>query len=263
MQLVDTHLHLDFKQFDEDRAEVVERAVAEGVTAMITIGTSLETSERAVELAEQFEPVWAAVGIHPNDAAEWGPETDAALRGWTSHPKVVAIGEIGLDYYWERVPHDVQQRAFEEQLNLAAELDLPVIIHDRDAHEDIMATLRGWVSRLTADRHQGVLHFFSGDLAMAEEALDLGFYLGTDGPVTFKNARDLQEVIAAVPLERLLVETDAPFLTPHPYRGRRNEPAYVRYVAEQVAALHGTTMEKVAAQTTSNALRLFGLEQNA
>lgn len=263
--LIDTHLHLDFKHYNNDRDEVIARAIEAGVTQMITIGTSLETSRRAVELADKFEPVWAAVGIHPNDAApHFGGEESSAqvlatLRELAQHAKVVAIGEIGLDYYWKRVPHEVQQRAFDEQLALAADLGLPVIIHDREAHQDIMATLRRWVSTLTEDAPRGVLHFFSGDLAMAREAIDLGFYLGTDGPVTFKKARALQEVVAALPLERLLVETDAPFLAPHPRRGRRNEPAYVRYVAAKVAQLHGMTLEDVATQTTANARQLFGL----
>jgi TatD DNase family protein len=260
--LVDTHLHLDFEQFDADRAEVVERAVEAGVTRMITIGTSLETSHRAIELAETFEQVWAAVGIHPNDAGEWGADAAAMLREWADHPRVVAIGEIGLDYYWERVPHAVQQQAFEEQLALAADLGLPVIVHDREAHEDLMATLRRWVRTLTEQGRRGVLHFFSGDLAMAEEALELGFYIGTDGPITYKNARELQEVIASVPLDRLLVETDAPFLSPHPHRGKRNEPAFVRHVAEQVGHLHAVSYEEVASHTTRNACNLFGLESN-
>ena len=257
--LIDTHLHLDFQHYNDDRHQVVAQAVEAGVKQMITIGTSLETSRRAVELAETFEPVWAAVGIHPNDATEWNAEAPAMLRELAQHPKVVAIGEIGLDYYWKRVPNEVQQQVFEEQLALAADLGLPVIIHDREAHEHIMATLRRWVSTLTKDAPRGVLHFFSGDLAMAQEAIDLGFYLGTDGPVTFKKARALQQVVAALPLERLLVETDAPFLAPHPHRGRRNEPAYVRYVAAKVAELHGITVDEVAKQTTANARQLFGL----
>jgi TatD DNase family protein len=258
--LIDTHLHLDFQKFDKDRPQVVARALEAGVKQMITIGISLETCQRAVELAESYESVWAAVGIHPNDSQEWGTEAEKALRDWAKHPKVVAIGEIGLDYYWKEVPREVQQRAFDEQLALAADVGLPVIIHDREADEDIMISLRRWVSRLTNKTSPGVLHFFSGDLAMAQEAIELGFYLGTDGPVTFKNARALQKVVAAIPLERLLIETDAPFLAPHPHRGRRNEPAYIRYVAEQVANLHGTTFENVAAQTTANARSLFGLE---
>ncbi len=261
--LVDTHLHLDSEQYDEDRPGVIASAVAAGVTAMITIGTSRQTNQQAIALAERFEPVWAAVGIHPNDATEWGPEAEAALRGWAAHPKVVAIGEIGLDYHWQRVPRAVQQRAFEAQLALAAELDLPVIIHDREAHSDLMPILRQWVSKLTGDARRGVLHFFSGDQLMAQEAIALGFYLGVDGPVTFKNSGELRELVATLPLERLLVETDAPFLTPHPHRGRRNEPAFVCHIAAQVAALHGLSLEELARQTTANARCLFGLELDA
>lgn len=257
--LIDTHLHLDFHQYDEDRDQVIERALEAGVTQMITIGTSLATSQRAVELSDQFQSVWAAVGIHPNDATEWSRDAETTLRQLARHPKVVAIGEIGLDYYWDRVSPPIQQRAFDEQLALAADLGLPVIIHDREAHEDVMCTLRRWVKTLTDDAPRGVLHFFSGDIKMAQEAIKLGFYLGTDGPVTFKKARDLQSVVAALPLERLLIETDAPFLAPHPRRGRRNEPAYVSYVAQKVADLQHITLEEVAKQTTVNARSLFGL----
>jgi TatD DNase family protein len=258
--LIDTHFHLDFEQFDPDRAEVVERALAAGVEQMITIGTTLETCARAVALAEAYAPVWATVGIHPNEANEWGPEAEAALREWARHPKVVAIGEIGLDTYWKLVPAEVQQRAFDEQLALAAEVGLPVVIHDRDAHADVMETIRRWVSTLTSDAPRGVLHFFSGDLETAREALALGFYLGVDGPVTFKNAKELHALVRALPLDRLIVETDAPFLAPHPHRGKRNEPAYVRLVAERVADLQDVPFDDVAAQTTSNARRLFRLE---
>lgn len=258
--LIDTHLHLDFGRYDNERAAVVARAVEAGVTQMITIGTSLESSQRAIALAERFDAVWAAVGVHPNDAHEWGEQTAEQLRIWAAHPKVVAIGEIGLDYYWKRVPHPVQQLAFEMQLALAAEVGLPVIIHDREAHEDVMTTLRHWVSTLSPEAPRGVLHFFSGDLEMATEAISWGFYLGVDGPLTFKNARTMQKVVAALPLERLVVETDAPFLTPHPHRGQRNEPAYVRHVAEKVAELQGVSFEKVAHQTTTNAQSLFNLK---
>lgn len=255
--LIDTHLHLDFDAFDDDREAVIERALAAGVQRMITIGINRETCRRAVALAEQYAPVYAAVGIHPNDATEWDIETERELRELARHPKVVAIGEIGLDYYWERVPHDVQARVFRTQLALASELGLPVIIHDRDAHADVLNILREWVESGRAPTPPGVLHCFSGDHAMAEEALALGFYVGVDGPVTFKNARALQALVAQLPLDRLLVETDAPFLTPHPYRGKRNEPAYVRFVAEKIAELQNCTFETVAHQTTRNAETLF------
>ncbi len=257
--LIDTHLHLDFHQYDDDRVQVIERALEAGVSQMITIGTSLATSQRAIELSDQFESVWATVGIHPNSASEWNDEAEVILRELAQHTKVVAIGEIGLDYYWDRVAPAVQQQAFDEQLALAADLGLPVVIHDREAHEDVMNSLRCWVKTLQADAPRGVLHFFSGDIEMAEEAIQLGFYLGTDGPVTFKKAYDLQHVVAALPLDRLLIETDAPFLAPHPRRGKRNEPAYVSYVAQKVAELKHLTLEEVAKKTTANARSLFGL----
>lgn len=258
--LVDTHLHLDFHQFDDDRDAVVDRATEAGVTQMITIGTDLPSSRAAVALAERYPGVFAAVGVHPNDGADWdASETPAALRALAAHPKVVAIGEIGLDYYWERVPHDHQARVFRAQLELAAELDLPVVIHDRDAHADLMTILRRWVSDATPRRRRAVLHFFSGDRSMADEALALGFFLGVDGPVTYKNASELQALVAGLPLDRLLIETDAPFLTPQPFRGRRNEPAYVVEVARKVAELQGRSLGEVARQTTHNAQVLFGL----
>lgn len=258
MALIDTHLHLDFEQYDTDREAVLERAHAAGVDYLITIGIDAATCGNAIALAERYPQVYAAVGLHPNSADEWNDDFERTLREWAAHPKVVAIGEIGLDYYWKRVPHDIQQRVFEAQLALASETDLPVIIHDRDAHANTLATLAAWVKAGSAPTPPGVLHCFSGDMSMAQDALELGFYLGVDGPVTYKKAQDLQAMITDLPLDRLLIETDAPFLTPHPYRGKRNEPAYVRYVAEQIARLHNTTLDQVAAQTTRNVRTLFG-----
>ncbi|HBY96604.1 MAG TPA: hydrolase TatD [Chloroflexi bacterium] len=260
--LIDTHVHLDFHQFDRDRDAVIGRAAEAGVMQMITIGTDLATSRAAIGLAERYAGVFAAVGVHPNDSAAWDPiETPAELRALAAHPKVVAIGEIGLDYYWERVPHDHQARVFQQQLELAAERDLPVVIHDREAHADLMTILRQWVSDVTPRRRRGVLHFYSGDRAMADEALALGFCLGVDGPITYKNATELQALVAGLPLDRLLLETDAPFLAPQPYRGKRNEPAYVVEVARKVAELQGCSLGTVATQTTRNARALFGLEE--
>jgi TatD DNase family protein len=258
MILVDTHLHLDFEQYDADRDAVLERAEAAEVRYLITIGIDAQTCGKAIALAERYPNIYAAVGLHPNSADEWNADFEQELRQWALHPKVVAIGEIGLDYYWKRVPAETQQAVFEAQLAVASETGLPIIIHDRDAHADTLATLKRWVQGGSAPTPPGVLHCFSGDMAMAEEALTLGFYLGVDGPVTYKKAQDLQELVAALPLDRLLIETDAPFLTPHPYRGKRNEPAYVYYVAEQLARLHNTTLDQVAAQTTRNVRTLFG-----
>lgn len=262
--LIDTHLHLDDHRFDADRDEVVARAAAAGVTQMITIGTTLDDSRAAIALAERYPGVFAAVGIHPNEATRWeGAATLTALREMAQHPKVVAIGEIGLDYYWEKAPHDLQAEVLRAQLGLAHEIGKPVIIHDRDAHADLMAILREWAGGLTRERPPGVLHFFSGDAAMAAEALDLGFSLGVDGPLTFKNARELQALVAGLPLDRLLVETDAPYLAPHPHRGQRNEPAFVGEVARALATLHGRSLDEVMTKTTENARKLFGMSAEA
>jgi TatD DNase family protein len=255
--LIDSHCHLNFDIFDEDRAEVLARAKAAGIVACINPGISLPDSQQAVNLTETIPNLYAAIGFHPNYAAEFDQTAMAQLRTLASRPRVVAIGEIGLDYYWDKAPRPMQRRVFEQQLALAKELGKPVIIHQRETAVDTMAILRRWGA---GQNHPGlVLHSFSGDRAMAEEALELGFYIGISGPVTFKNARDLPEIVAAVPLERLLVETDAPFLTPHPYRGKRNEPAHVKLVAERVAALKGLPLAEVSRRLTENTIALFRL----
>lgn len=264
LELVDSHCHLTWNSFDADRPEVIARAAAAGVTRLVTIGTDLESSRQSVALARAYPGVYAAVGIHPNDLGEQTPSLLAELSALAADPHVVAIGEIGLDYYWERVPHPIQQTAFEVQLALAAAVGKPVIIHDREAHADVMATLRAWVhadatrqSALAGRRFWGVLHSFSGDLAMAQEALTWPFLLSFAGPVTFKNAQALHALVAQLPLDRLLLETDAPFLTPHPQRGQRNEPARVVLVAEAAARLLGRPLADVAAQTTATAREFF------
>ncbi len=264
--LVDSHCHLNWHAFDADRDAVVQRAVAAGVTRMVTIGVDLPTSRQGIALAETYEGVYAAVGIHPNDLGDGLTPADLAeLRILAAHPRVVAIGEIGLDYHWQRVAHAVQQAAFEAQLALAAEMGLPVIIHNREAHADVATTLRAWVktpatrqSPLAARPFWGVLHSFSGDLAMAQEALEWHFLLSFAGPITFTNARVVQQLVTQLPLDRLMIETDAPYLTPHPFRGQRNEPAHVALVAEALARLHGRALAEVAVQTTETAAQFFG-----
>jgi TatD DNase family protein len=243
MFLTDTHTHLDFPQFDDDREQVIERATAVGVQAVVDIGTDLASSRAAVALAEAYPQIHAAVGVQ---------------RALALHPKVVAIGEIGLDFYRDLSPRDKQHQVFQQQLALASEAGKPVVIHDRDAHSEVMAALRRWA----ASSHQpaGVLHCFSGDLAMAQEAIELGFYISIAGPVTFKNARGLRELVRQLPLEKLLVETDCPYLTPHPHRGKRNEPAYVKLVAQEVAQIKGVSLEEVARITSDNAQVLFALK---
>jgi TatD DNase family protein len=272
IELIDSHCHLDQPHFDADRKAVVARAAAGGVTRLINPGVDLPSSRVAVVLAQQYEGIFAAVGVHPHDAKTLDAAALAELKALTQSYRNVAIGEIGLDYYRNLSPRIVQRRAFEAQLDLAAELGLPVIVHDRDAHADILAMLSSWSSSLDARRpmlksRAGVLHSFSGDVALAERALALGFYIGISGPVTYpgltaragKSAHQVREVVRAVPLERLLIETDAPYLTPQPHRGQRNEPAYARFVAQAVAEARELTLEQVAAQTSANAVALFGL----
>ena len=265
--LIDSHCHIDLEQFDPDRAEVLARARQAGIGMIVVPGIDLAQNSGALALAEQTTDLFVAVGVHPNSADSFGAETSEELRHLAHHEKVVAIGEIGLDYYWDKVAPEQQRRAFVQQLSLAAELGLPVIIHSRDANADVADVLRTWVSSeqfrtsaLAARPYAGVLHAFSGDLALAEEAYSWGFVLSLGGPVTFRNAHALHALVPKLRLDRLMVETDAPYLTPHPWRGKRNEPAYVPLIVEQFAQLYGATPAEVAAATTAVALRFFQLE---
>ncbi|WP_298462617.1 TatD family hydrolase [uncultured Mitsuokella sp.] len=255
-ELVDTHTHLNDAKFAEDCESVIARAREAGVTRMINMGDTLASSEQAVTLAEAHEGLYAGVGIHPEEAFEMTAREDDILAAWAAKPEVVAIGEIGLDYYWEKDPDKrrLQQRIFIRQLDLARQLHLPVCIHDRDAHGDTLAILKREGRGI-----RGVLHCYSGSLEMARELLKLGWYLGVDGPLTFKNAAKLPEIVRAMPLERLLVETDAPYMAPVPMRGKRNEPSFVRFVAAKVAELRGLSLEEVARVTTRNAENLYTL----
>ena len=250
--LFDSHAHIDDEQFDADREQVIQRALENGVTGMINVGCSMLSSARSVALAGQYQSIYAAVGIHPHDA-EGALETDyQQLATWSQQDKIVAIGEIGLDYYRDLSPRDVQRAVFIRQIDVARQMNMPLIIHDRDAHGDILDIIKTEAKGLT-----GVLHCFSGSLEMAKEVIKLGFYISVAGPVTFKNAAKLPGIVASVPLERLLIETDSPYLTPHPYRGKRNEPAYVRIVAEQVASLRGIELSVLAEATSNNVKQLF------
>lgn len=258
---IDTHCHLNFHQFDADRDAVVQRAWEAGVEIIVNPAVDLATSRQAIELAERYPGVYAQVGVHPNDSADFGPETIAELVELAAHPKVVAIGEIGLDYYWERVPHGQQWAAFEAQLELAARLDLPVVLHCRDAHADLRDILRKWVPgaqmQRAGDAILGVLHAYAGDLAMAEEAFGWNMALSFGGPLTFRNAKDLHTLLGQLPLERLLLETDAPYLTPHPHRGKRNEPAYIPLIAQGLAEIKNTDVTQVASSTSVLAKAVF------
>ncbi|WP_420631703.1 TatD family hydrolase [Candidatus Leptofilum sp.] len=258
--LIDTHCHLDFDRFDADRDAIVQRATDAGVLQIIVPALDLQNCRTVLALAEKYNGIFAAVGVHPNSSAGWQDSWIGVLRDLAQHSKVVAIGEIGLDYYWDKSPKEVQKRALGLQLELAAELNLPVIIHNRESSVDVIQMLAD--SPLVGRENPGVLHSFSGDWETAVAALDLGYYLGFTGPVTFKKAGDLREIAKKVPDDRILVETDAPFLTPHPYRGKRNEPAYVAYVAERLAQERGVETVVFAQQTNENARRLFPIIGN-
>ena len=252
MRLIDSHAHLDFPQFNQDRDAVIARAQDAGLVGILNVGTDLSSSRAAVALAEQHEFIHAAVGVHPHSAKTVTSDVLDELRKLAGHPKVVAIGEIGLDYYRDLAPRPTQHRAFADQLALAAELGLPVVVHSREAHGDVLARLRDYEGT-------GVLHSYSGGPRLLAEVLALGFVIGISGPITFKTADSLRAVAASVPAGRLLVETDCPYLTPEPHRGRRNEPAYVRYVAAAVARAREEAAETVAGAATDNARRVFGL----
>lgn len=261
MTLVDTHCHINFQQYDADRDAVLQRAAAAGVTRIILPAVDTQTSAEIVQLVTRYPSLYAAVGAHPNDIGAIDAAALERLAALAQQPRVVAIGEIGLDYYWNKFPRAQQISAFESQLALAARLRLPVIIHNRDASEDVLAVLEAWTPGLTADLKErpGVMHSFSGSMAIAERALKIGFSLGFTGPITFKKAEETRAIAAATPLQRLLVETDGPYLTPHPYRGQRNEPAYIPYIVERIAAVKNLPVEEAAAATTANAERLFRL----
>ena len=256
MELIDSHAHLDGEKFADDRAAVVERALAAGVVKIITMGDSLESSARSVALAERFEPIYAAVGIHPEEAQPMTAATDEQLAAWAAQEKVVAIGEIGLDYYWEKDEEKraLQRAIFVRQLDLARQLKLPVCIHDREAHGDMMKILKTEGRGL-----RGVLHCYSGSWEMAAELLKGDWYFGIDGPLTYKNAAKLPEIVQRLPAERILVETDSPYLSPMPFRGKRNEPAHVLYVAKKAAELRGESLEDFARATRENTRALYGI----
>ncbi len=272
--LTDTHCHLDLEKFDPDREAVLSRAIQAGVGRILIPALTLTSSRSVVTLAVSHPVLYAAVGVHPTEALTWTVDTAEELRrlatAASGSSKIVAIGEIGLDYYWNTSPHDLQKKVLLEQLALAAELRLPVIIHFREKGDslsgpcstDLVTILRGWVSDLKAEgnplaERPGVLHSFAGDLATAREAIDLGFFIGVSGPVTYEKTLPRQHLIASLPLNRLLTETDAPFQAPHPHRGKRNEPAFVSLIADKIGLLHSCPPEAAARATSENALRLF------
>jgi TatD DNase family protein len=253
--LIDSHAHIQGKEYLGEAEAVIERARAAGVVKIIAVGGAgdMSSNTEAVALAAQFENVYATIGMHPHDAKDVSSGGLAKLKGLTAYPKVVAVGETGLDYYYGHSPHDVQCRVFVTFIHMAREVGLPIVVHERDAAEDAIELLR----LEGAGELRGVIHCFTGNHDSARAYLDLGFYLSFTGIVTFKNADALREVVRDVPLDRVLIETDSPYLTPVPHRGRRNEPAYVRFVAESIAKIKGLPLSEVARVTMENTRSLF------
>ncbi|WP_338026058.1 TatD family hydrolase [Abyssisolibacter fermentans] len=253
--LIDSHAHLDDSRFDKDREQLIKDLGNNNIELIINPGSDVATSVKAVSLAQKHENIYAAIGVHPHEVEDMEDETIELLRSLSKKDKVVAIGEIGLDYYYDNSPRELQKKWFREQIKLAKELDLPIIIHDRDAHQDTYDIIK----ELKDDSLRGVLHCYSGGVELAREFIKLGFYISFAGPITFKNAKVSKLVAKEIPLEKMLIETDSPYLTPHPHRGKRNEPLYVRFVAGEIAQLKGISFEEVMNITNKNARELFGI----
>ena len=252
MIFYDTHAHYDDGRFDSDRETLLPELYRQGIQLINTLGTDIPSSRASIALAEQFPFVYAAVGAWPGNVENMTEADLEEYRRMSAHKKVVAIGEIGLDYYYDDVPRDIQKYWFDRQMAMAADLDMPVVVHNRDAHGDSMDMVRKW-----ADRVSGVMHCFSGSAEMAQELTRLGWYVSFTGSVTFKNARRALEAVAATPIDRIMIETDAPYMAPVPYRGRRNHSGYVPEVAKKIAEIKGLTLEEVASITTENGKRFF------
>lgn len=267
--LTDTHCHLDYNKFDIDRADVIARANDSGLIRMLVPGLNHKSSKEALRLAESNPSVYAAVGFHPTDLEEFSAQTFDEVKEIAGHPKVVAVGEIGIDYYWvkENEKRAIQRDVLKQQLQFAKEINKPVIIHMREENDawfgeasvDLMKILEEWQSSLQGSLAEkpGVLHSFNGNIETAQKALALNFYLGITGPVTYKNANQKREIIRQLPITKILIETDSPFLAPMPFRGKRNEPAYVRHIADKIAEIHLKSPAEIAVITTANAARLF------
>lgn len=254
-KFIDSHAHLDDERFDEDREELIESLCGNGIEAVLNPGADLSTSRAAVSLAEKYPFIYAAVGCHPHDSKFMNDDTMNIFKELAKNKKVVGIGEIGLDYYYDNSDRETQKTWFREQIRLAKELDLPYIVHDRDAHEDVFKIMK--------EEHysgtRGILHCYSSSVEMAKEFVKLGFYISLGGPVTFKKAKTPKMVAKEIPLDKLLIETDCPYLTPEPFRGKRNEPKYVKYVAEEIARIKEVSIDVIAEKTKENFKKLFCL----
>jgi len=256
--LIDSHAHLEMPDFEKDLEAVIQRAKESGVESIFTVGTEKKDWKRALEIANSHPSIHAILGVHPHNAKEIDHQTYPMLKELCRDGKVKAFGEIGLDFFRNLSPRETQLRRFREQIGLAKELGLPIVIHDRDAHQETLEILKSE----NAEECGGIIHCFSGDYEMAKACIDMGFYISIPGSITFKNAENLREIVKKIPLESLLVETDAPFLTPEPFRGKRNEPSYVRYTAQKLAEVKKASFEKVAEVTTGNALRVYRLNED-
>ena len=251
--IFDTHAHYDDEAFDDDREQLLERMRNRGVEYIVNVGASMASCKSTIGLIRRFPYVYGALGVHPDEVAELTDDDYNWLAKSVYKPKIVAVGEIGLDYYWDDVPSDKQKDIFQQQVDLAKKHQKPIIIHCRDAYEDTYEVLK-------KNGHPGIMHCYSGSVEMAKRFIDLGFYISLAGPVTFKNARVPKDVAEKIGLEHLLIETDCPYLTPHPYRGTLNEPANVVYIAQEIAKLKNMEIESVASQTTFNAKKIFGIK---
>jgi len=256
MMLIDSHAHLGMSDFKRDLEQVIQSAKESGVGYIFTVGTEKKDWERVLEIAGSHPSIYAILGVHPHNAKEIGDQTYLVLKDLCRNEKVKAYGEIGLDFFRNLSPRDIQLKRFREQIGLAKELGLPIVVHDREAHRETLEILRSE----NAEECGGVIHCFSGDDEMARACMDMGFYISIPGSITFKNAEAFREIVKRIPLESLLVETDAPFITPEPFRGKRNEPSYVRYTAQKIAEIKKVSFEKVAEVTTENALRVYRLK---
>ena len=265
MFLTDTHCHLNLDTFENDLEEIIKRALINNVALILVPGLDIESSKNAIYLAESHKNIYASIGFHPNNLSAWnGEESVETLRQLAKHPKVIGIGEIGLDYYRDYSPKEKQKSVLQAQLDLAQELELPVILHNRDSHKDLLKLISTWYTNLNKSNKlclaPGVLHSFDGSLEFADNLLEMNFYLGIGGPITFKNAVEKQKIINRISLKRLLLETDAPFLSPHPFRGKRNEPSNIPFIAKKIADLRNIEQAEVAKITTQNSIDLFSWE---
>jgi len=253
--LFDTHAHLDDVKFDADREAVIQKIIDSGVGRVVNIGADMESSKMSIQLAEKYDFIYAAVGVHPHDAENMTDDDLLTIEKWAAHPKVVAIGEIGLDYFYDNSPREKQRYWFEKQLFLAEKLDKPVIIHDRDAHGDTLEILG-------KSKAKGIVHCFSGSVEMAKQIVDMGFYISFAGPLTYKNSRHAVEVARVMPIDKILIETDCPYLSPDGHRGQRNDSSLVRLVCEKLAEIRGISFEEAAKITYQNAERVYRLDNN-